>query len=156
MKMSRKALTREELLKQKMQQEPHGYKCCVKEECGCRQECLHYLFYKKNDDFFLSVINPKKIVAFGTEKCNFFADATRPTTYALGFVGFVNRLNKDEKDRFQRRCMRSFCKSVFYEMRAGNRVIMPWEQDALREAAEHEGIKVTGQFFDETFEAPAW
>lgn len=154
--MGKKVLTREELLRQKMQQEPHGYKCCVKEECECKQTCLHYLFYMKNNDFFIDVVNPKRIAAFGTEKCNFFADATRPSTYALGFARFVNRLNKDEKDRFQRRCMRLFCKSVYYEMRAGNRVIMPREQNVLREAAEQEGIAVPGQFFDETFEAPGW
>lgn len=154
--MDRKQLTEKARLVQRMQQEPYDYKCCVNEACTCKQECLHYLAYQKSGGFFLKVLNPRRIACHGTGGCDFFADATRSATYALGFSLFVSRLNKDEKERFQRRCMQAFCKSVYYEMRAGKRIIMPWEQDILLEAARREGIEVEGQLFDETFEAPRW
>lgn len=147
-----------EILVRKMQQEPHDYAYCVREDCKHRHECLHYLQYERSGDklFFFRTINPFKTKPYGEEKCNFFADATRQCTYAIGFGRFVSQLNLDEKQRFQSRCKHSFCKTVYYDMRAGKRILYPWDQDIIREAAEHEHIAFPKDAFDYTFQAPAW
>lgn len=157
MNMRKRQLTDTELLMSKLQQEPHDYACCVNEDCQSKSQCLRYLQYQaKGREFFLRIINPRVAQHIGNTKCNMYADATHPGTYAVGFERFVRRLNPDEKLRFQCRCMHHFCKTVYYNMRAGKRIIYPWEQDTIRDAARKEGIDFPEHGWDHEFQAPAW
>ena len=142
----------------KAQGEPHGYALCVKGDCPLSASCLRHTVYLQNADRDerIVVVNPLKLTVDDSGGCRFFADGRHPLTYALGFMRFILRLTPEQKRRFQGRCLRTIGKTVFYEMRAGQRIILPEQQTFLRGVAKQEGLPMPERFFDCTFEAPAW
>ena len=142
----------------KMQKVPHRYALCVKSDCPMASGCLRHMLYEKNNGrkSTIEVVNPKHVVRDAEGGCRFFADGGRQATYALGFLRFVYGLTSKQKAMFQKRCLESIGKTVYYEMRASERVITPSWQAFLLRVAEEEGIPVPDRFFDCTFKAPAW
>lgn len=143
---------------EKTREVPHRYALCVKSACPVASVCLRHKLYEENvgRSATIVVVNPKENVLGADGKCCHFADGVHPATYALGFLHFVNGLSRDQKKRFQGRCLQSIGKTVYYEMRASERVITPEWQAFLLRVAEQEDIPVPRCFFDSTFEAPAW
>lgn len=150
----KKVLNTEEMIAM-TQSKPFGYALCVKEDCPQKGQCLRYQQYQKDNgkSRMINIINPLTIAS---TPCKMFSDASKPGKYAIGMYRIVLRLNPDQKARFQDRCMRSFCKTVFYEMRGGQRVITPMEMSLIIKAGQAEGITICEEDFDITFEAPAW
>lgn len=153
----KKKVYKNELI-EKVQKMPHRYALCVKSDCPVASQCLRHMLYKENDgkDATIEVVNPMCMVQDAVGRCNFFADGVHQATYALGFLRFVSGLTYRQKVMFQKRCLESMCKTVYYEMRAGQRVITPSWQTFLLRVARQEGIPVPSHFFDCTFKAPAW
>lgn len=139
----------------KMQLPPENYAYCVQTSCPLSQNCLHStLLRESGDKHYVRVINP--VNQHIASECPDFQPSDTMATYALGFSYRVSRMNLDEKSRFQSRCMNYFCKTVFYDMRSGKRIISPKEQLFIIKAAEEEGILFAPTDFDHTFEAPEW
>lgn len=139
----------------KMQLPPENYAYCVQAACPLSHNCLHStLLRESGDKHYVRVINP--VNQYIASECPDFQPSDTMATYALGFSYRVSRMNLDEKSRFQSRCMHYFCKTVFYDMRSGKRIISPKEQLLIIKAAEEEGILFAPTDFDRTFEAPEW
>lgn len=152
----KKEPTAREILMKKIQDEPYNYPLCVKQDCPMKEQCLHHTCIKANHAKtpFLNIYN--NLDEDISKGCSRFANSTKPVVYALGFERFVRRLNLDEKMRFQTRCMREYCKSLYYEMRGGKRIIYPWEQKKLRELALKEKLNFPENGFDFLFQANDW
>lgn len=139
----------------KMQLIPANYAYCVQTGCPRSHNCLRStLLHESGDKHYIRIINPTN--QHIAPECSDYRPSDTKATYALGFSRRISRMNLDEKSRFQNRCMLYFCKTVFYEMRSGKRIISPKEQQLIIQAAEEENIIFAPTDFDHTFEAPEW
>lgn len=138
-----------------MRTKPWKYVYCLKENCPKAETCHHKLFFEghKDRDTVIEVLNPY-LQTDG--ECPHYRTPGCKKTMAVGFMRQVCRMNADMLKKFQSACMRAFCKTVYYEMRAGNRLLSPGEQSTIRSCAEKVGWNFPENGFDHMYEVPVW
>lgn len=138
-----------------MRTKPSKYVYCLKENCPLADTCLHKLFFEghKDKDRVIEVLNP---YLQKDGDCMYYNTLGRKKMMAVGFMRQVCRMDDATLKKFQSACMKIFCKSVYYEMRAGNRLLSPGEQSYIRECATKVGWNFPETGFDRMYEVPVW
>ena len=142
----------------KRQQMPKDYPCCMKSDCSLFHECRHGILYRQAGGTArtLHILNPKHLSYTG-DLCPHFRHKDALENWAIGFEQGIQRMNLDEKYRFQRRCVPNyFRKTYYYELRSGKHLISPTDQALLCQAAQDEGIVLPSPFYDHVVAIPRW
>lgn len=154
--MARIIPTKEEVIN-RLAAKPANYPICMNTECRNRNTCLHALetTEQKMQAAVITCINPR-MYADGTE-CTQYRPSGSTCHYAFGMRTLAERLKSEGRYRlFMNECLKHFCRTVYYDMYAGMRVISPEEQDCIVECARAVGTDVPSHPFDEYAEVPLW
>ena len=140
-----------------LNRKPYNYTYCLKDDCPLAATCKHKVFYEQEgkEKYVISVFNPLVHHPEG-DTCRHYVGMNETEIMARGFEHFVSCLDDETKKKFQRVCMNNFCKSVYYDLRAGNRLIYPAEQSLLMSYASKVGATLTTSGFDRTYIVPKW
>lgn len=138
-----------------MRTKPTKYVYCLKENCPQADTCLHKLFFAehKDKDTIIEVLNP---YLQKDGECQHYRTLGRKQTVAVGFMGQVCRMDTETRRKFQSACMKNICKTVYYEMRAGHRLLSPGEQLYIRRCAQEVNWDFPENGFDHMHEVPVW
>lgn len=160
--MGRINRTKQEYMARKIEREleamrtkPLKYVYCLKENCTQADTCLHKLFLEghKDKDRVIEVLNP---YLQKDGECQYYNTLGRKQIVAVGFMGQVSHMDTETRKKFQSECMKGICKTVYYEMRAGNRLLSPTSQSYIRECATKVGWNFPKNGFDRMYEVPVW
>lgn len=136
-------------------QKPEHYIYCLKEGCPKANSCLHKLWFenvRKGHQKF-EVYNTE-LQEVTSEGCRHYICDGRTRWLAWGFTGQVSRMPTVVKKRFQSECMRWVCKTIYYDMRSGKRMLTPTEQSSIRQCAQKVGWHFPANGFDQMIEVP--
>lgn len=136
---------------------PADYPICMNTECRNRNTCRHALetTEQKMQEPVIRCINPL-VYADGAE-CPQYRHKDATCHYAFGMRTLAERLKSAGRYRlFMNECLKHFCRTVYYDMYAGVRVISPEEQDCIVECAKTVGADIPPQPFDDYAEFPLW
>lgn len=138
-----------------MRTKPLKYVYCLKENCPQAETCLHKLFFEghKDKDRVIEVLNP---YLQSEGNCVHYKTLGCTQMMAVGFMGQVCRMDDTTRKKFQSVCMKDICKTVYYEMRAGNRLLSPSDQSYIRKCATKVGWNFPANGFDQMYEVPVW
>lgn len=144
-------------LMERVKEKPVNYPICFSTTCGKRESCLHALETTTEglECPAIMCINPLKYS--GKDGCSEYRDKDAKAYFAVGIRGIAQTLKRQGvyKD-FVQRCMRYFCRTVYYDMYAGQRVIAPHEQQLILGCAAELGVDLSVDSFDRIMEAKAW
>ena len=139
-------------------EKPYDYAICLNaESCPKRERCLHALetTASKCSAQIIRCVNPQ-LYADGKE-CAQFRDKDAKCRYAFGFTRQSERMKAMGKYKeFMTACQKWFCRTVYYDMRAGNRTITPDEQRIIIGCAEKVGVHFPANAFDRMVETTDW
>lgn len=140
-----------------MQNRPFDYVYCLRENCPQASECLHKKFYEEVKDkrVVISVYNPQ-YQQHQEGQCPNYKVKGETMQVAVGFTHQVAKMDASMLKAFQRECMKVYCKSVYYEMRAGNRLLSPSDQQCIRNCAAKVGWIFPENGFDRMRTVPSW
>lgn len=140
-----------------MCKKPVQYVYCLKENCSQAQECLHKVFFEKPKEshHVITVFNPY-LQQHEDGKCPDFKVMGETKKIAVGFTAQVARMDDETLKRFQAECMKTLCKSVYYDMRAGKRLLLPEDQLFFRNCAARVGWNFPADGFDKMHTVPSW
>lgn len=136
---------------------PSNYPICMNTECRNRNTCLHAFetTEQKTQTIVITCINPK-MYAEGTE-CTKYRHSGSTCHYAFGMRTLAERLKSKGKNHlFMNECLKHFCRTVYYDIYAGIRVISPEEQDCIMDCVKAVGTDIPSHPFDEYAEVPLW
>ena len=89
-----------------------------------------------------------------TDRCAYFRPADK-LTYALGFIGMLDRMPYKLMQEAICKLMRRFGRRTYYRVRKGERPLSPDEQKSMLNILKQCGINDPGKF-DAYFEAYDW
>lgn len=140
-----------------MRKKPVQYVYCLKEDCEHAKECLHKLFFEvpKASYQVITVYNPY-LQQQEEGECPHLKVAGETMKMAVGFTAQVGRMNPEILKQFQKECMKEYCKSVYYDMRAGKRLLSPGDQEYIRGCAAKVGWDFPENGFDKMYTVPSW
>lgn len=135
--------------------QPTKYVYCLKEDCPKADSCFHKLFFKghKENDTVIEVLNP---YLQNETECAHYRTWGATQKLAAGFTRQVYAMDEDTRKRFQSRCMKVICKTVYYEMRSGQHLLSPSDQLFIRKCAKEVGWNFPEDGFNQMFIVPAW
>lgn len=136
---------------------PANYPICLHMDCPKRDKCLHALETTPEHMVYpiVTCVNPLKCKKEGD--CTQFRDKDAKTKYAFGMKNIAWAMkHKDVYKAFKSACMRHFCRTVYYDMLAGHRIIYFHEQKIILDCAARLGVQLSPNSFDRMVEATEW
>ena len=144
-------------LMERVKEKPVNYPVCISMTCGRRESCLHALETTAEglECPVITCINPLKYR--GKDGCSEYRDKDAKWQYAFGMKCIAHMLKRlGVYQDFMEKCMRHFCRTVYYDMHAGNRIIYPHEQQLILGCAAEVGVDLPADSFDRMEDAKAW
>lgn len=125
---------------------PYFFGYCAIGTCPKRETCLRFLAWKYTpaEQPFLSLMDARYLEARGNH-CQHYLPNT-PVKYARGFLKLTKILPVAIADSFRRRMIAHFGRKVYYQIRKGERLIHPTEQQFIVELVERLGVEVADCF----------
>ena len=142
---------------ERVKENPENYPICLNMACGKRERCLHAL--ETTDErmkcVIVTCVNP--LTCGGEDGCPEFRDRDARAQYAFGMKKIARMMKSHGVyQAFVRRCLCHFCRTVFYDMHAGHRIIYPHEQLVILGCATALGVQLPADSFDQMVETVAW
>ncbi len=134
---------------------PFSFGHCAVSTCPKRETCLRFIAWQQAPTSrpFLSLINVRYLEARGN-KCDMYL-SNAPVRYARGFIHLTKVLPVAAADRFRYRMIGQFGRKVYYQMRKGERLIHPDEQQLIVSLVKSLGVEIA-DCFDAYEEAYDW
>ena len=142
---------------ERVKEKPQNYPICMHMGCTRRDKCLHALETTTEGLLrpIITCVNP--LTYSDKDDCKEFRDKDAKTTYAFGMKNIAYTMKQhDLYKAFQSACMRHFCRTIFYDMQAGHRIIYPKEQKIILDCAAKLGIQLSASSFDRMVETTGW
>ena len=142
---------------QRLKEKPLNYPICLHLGCTKRDRCLHALETSPEHltNPVVTCVNP--LTYSDNDDCKQFRDKDAKTTYAFGMKNIAYTLKrKDVYKAFKSACLHCFCRTVYYDMLAGHRIIYPREQQVILDCAARLGIQLPPDSFDQMVKATGW
>ena len=125
---------------------PTSYLLCMKQDCPKATTCLRRIAEQQiGDEVKLWHVISPKYQEKQTDRCAYFRPADK-LTYALGFIGMLDRMPYKLMQEAICKLMRRFGRRTYYRVRKGERML-----NILKQC----GINDPGKF-DAYFEAYDW
>lgn len=137
-----------------VKEKPVNYPICIRMDCERRDLCLHALETTRERMMcpIITCVNP--LICSKEDDCRQFRHKDAKTMYAFGMRSIVRAMKREELYKaFKSACMRHFCRTVYYDMLAGHRIIYPQEQKVILDCAAGLGIQLPPDSFDQMVEA---
>lgn len=148
----------QESLMKRISEKPFDYPICMNwQKCPKRERCLHAqeTTAEKCRWQVVHCINPL-LYAEGKD-CVQFRDKDEKCRYAFGFTRQAERLKARGKYKeFMALCQRYFCRTVFFEMRSGQKALSPGDQQYIIRCAAEVGYAFPEDGFDQMIEVTKW
>ena len=134
---------------------PTSYLLCMKQDCPKATTCLRRIAEQQiGDEVKLWHVISPKYQEKQTDRCAYFRPADK-LTYALGFIGMLDRMPYKLMQEAICKLMRRFGRRTYYRVRKGERPLSPYEQKSMLNILKQCGINDPGKF-DAYFEAYDW
>ena len=134
---------------------PTSYLLCMKQDCPKATTCLRRIAEQQiGDEVKLWHVISPKYQEKQTDRCAYFRPADK-LTYALGFIGMLDRMPYKLMQEAICKLMRRFGRRTYYRVRKGERPLSPDEQKSMLNILKQCGINDPGKF-DAYFEAYDW
>ena len=134
---------------------PTSYLLCMKQDCPKATTCLRRIAEQQiGDEVKLWHVISPKYQEKQTDRCAYFLPADK-LTYALGFIGMLDRMPYKLMQEAICKLMRRFGRRTYYRVRKGERPLSPDEQKSMLNILKQCGINDPGKF-DAYFEAYDW
>lgn len=144
-------------LMERVKEKPLNYPICMHNECARRDKCLHALETtpERMAHPIITCVNPLNYS--DKDDCKEFRDKDAKTMFAFGMKGIASILKQnDQYKKFLSACMDHFCRTVYYDMQAGHRIIYPQEQKVILDCAAKLGVHLPANSFDQMVETMGW
>ncbi len=141
----------------KATEKPYNYPICLNTECILRERCLHAIetTAEQMSATFITCVNPS--VYADKDECTEFRDKDAIAYMAFGMQKIAKTLKQSGcYSAFIAECLHHFCRTVYYEMLAGEHSITPSDQSIILECAEKVGKPLPADSFDKMIEMKAW
>lgn len=107
---------------------PTSYLLCMKQDCPKATTCLRRIAEQQiGDEVKLWHVISPKYQEKQTDRCAYFRPADK-LTYALGFIGMLDRMPYKLMQEAICKLMRRFGRRTYYRVRKGERPLSPDEQ----------------------------
>ena len=137
---------------------PSGYSFCLRKDCLRAGKCLRSVkldeYCKEQERESFNIVNPA-YCRTDERPCRYYATLDL-VPYAVGFQNQYSKMNLIQKDEFKRYVKGAFCKTLFYDMKKGDRIITPREQKIIISLAKEADYDFPENGFDHIFMRPAW
>ena len=152
-----KKITETAHLIERVKEKPTNYPICMHMGCQKRDLCLHALETNLERMMrpIITCVNP--LTYSDEDVCEQFRDKDAKSMYAFGMKDIARTLKHlDLYKAFKSACMRHFCRTVYYDILAGHRIIYPQEQKVILDCAAKLGVHLSPNSFDQTVETTGW
>lgn len=154
--MPKKIVENSHLL-ERVKEKPRNYPICLYMGCTKRDKCLHALETSQEHLTrpIITCVNP--LTYSDKEDCKQFRDKDDKTMYAFGMKNIAYTMKQhDLYKAFKSACMHHFCRTIYYDMMAGQHIIYPVEQKIILDIVAQLGIHLPANSFDQMVEATGW
>lgn len=124
---------------------PTSYLLCMKQDCPKATTCLRRIAEQQiGDEVKLWHVISPKYQEKQTDRCAYFRPADK-LTYALGFIGMLDRMPYKLMQEAICKLMRRFGRRTYYRVRKGERPLSPDEQKSMLNILKQCGINDPGK-----------
>lgn len=142
---------------EKLGEKPSNYPICLHLGCEHRDRCLHALesTEARMKSQIITCVNPHEYS--DGRVCGAFRDRDAKARFALGMRRITSTMKCYDLYRpFKQACQRHFCRTIYYDMVAGHRIIHPTDQRVILQCAAQLGVYLPPDSFDHMVEATQW
>lgn len=134
---------------------PFSFGHCGVSTCPKRETCLRFIAWENapTDQPFLSLMNVHYLETLGNRCDKYLSNKT--ISYARGFLELSKKLPVSAAERFRIKMIGKFGRKVYYQIRKGERLIHPDEQQIIVSIVKSLGIEIA-DCFDSYQEAYDW
>ena len=137
---------------------PLGYAFCLEKNCVQGEKCLRSTKFKEfcaqEHRSSFCIVNPEDCNPQQKNCINF--RSAEPAPYAFGFTNEYQKMNLIQKDAFKHLMIGHFCKTLYYDMKRGDRIITPEEQKTIISLAKKAEYNFPPNGFDRIHLLPGW
>lgn len=127
---------------------PCGYTVCQREDCPNAATCLHQIAYgpllTSTELPLLHCLKPHACPDASGEY-PYYRSAS-PVRFAKGFTNFRSQMFPQQYSAFKKALLGHYCRSEFYRIRSGERLLAPSAQQLVRQAVKEAGVTVPLDF----------
>lgn len=147
-----------ERLMRNLMEKPLHYPICLNwQTCKNRTRCLHALETTEAKCQAPTIYSVNPQLYDPEQGCTQFRDKDAKHSYAFGFTRMAERIKATGRyQQFSSLCQKHFSRTLFFDMRAGNRAISPAEQQIIIQCAAQAGISFPAKGFDKMVETTKW